>query len=40
MKDRGATGTDDDFKQIIDYLVRNFGAKPAPAKPAQPAPPK
>lgn len=34
MKDRGATGSEDDFKQIVDYLVRNFGPKPAPAKPA------
>jgi cytochrome c5 len=41
MKDRGATGSEDDFKQIVDYLVRNFGAKPAaPAKPAKPAPSK
>jgi mono/diheme cytochrome c family protein len=24
MKDRGAVGTEDDFKKIIDYLARNF----------------
>ena len=24
MKDRGAIGTDDDFKKIIDYLAKNF----------------
>jgi quinoprotein glucose dehydrogenase len=24
MRDRGAVGTEDDFKKIIDYLVKNF----------------
>jgi hypothetical protein len=24
MKDKGATGTADDFKTIVDYLARNF----------------
>jgi cytochrome c5 len=24
MKDKGAIGTDDDFKRIIDYLAKNF----------------
>jgi cytochrome c5 len=24
MKDRGAVGTDDDFKKIVDYLAKNF----------------
>jgi quinoprotein glucose dehydrogenase len=24
MKDRGAIGTDDDFKKIVDYLAKNF----------------
>jgi glucose dehydrogenase/mono/diheme cytochrome c family protein len=24
MKDRGAIGTDDDFKRIVDYLAKNF----------------
>ena len=28
MKDRGAVGTEDDFKKIIDYLARNFPPKP------------
>jgi len=27
MKDRGAVGTEDDFKKIIDYLARNFPPK-------------
>ncbi len=39
MKDRGAAGSDDDFKTVIDYLTRNFPMKPAaPAKPAGPKP--
>jgi cytochrome c553 len=24
MKDKGAVGTDDDFKRVIDYLAKNF----------------
>jgi mono/diheme cytochrome c family protein len=24
MKDKGAIGTDDDFKRIVDYLAKNF----------------
>ena len=24
MKDKGAVGTDDDFKRVIDYLARSF----------------
>jgi hypothetical protein len=24
MKAKGATGTDDDFKKVIDYLTRTF----------------
>jgi glucose dehydrogenase len=24
MKDKGAVGTDDDFKQVVDYLAKNF----------------
>jgi competence protein ComEA len=24
MKDKGAVGTDDDFRRIVDYLARNF----------------
>jgi mono/diheme cytochrome c family protein len=24
MKDKGAIGTDDDFKKVIDYLAKNF----------------
>jgi cytochrome c5 len=30
MKDRGAIGTDDDFKSIIDYLARNFPPRQRP----------
>ena len=26
MRGRGATGSDDDFKLIVDYLTKNFGA--------------
>ena len=25
MRGRGATGSDDDFKLIVDYLTKNFG---------------
>src|SRR5665213_2501466 len=36
MRGRGATGSDDDFKLIVDYLAKNFpppgAASPAPAK--------
>jgi cytochrome c5 len=38
MRDRGATGSEDDFKKIVEYLTRNFPAKPAPAKPGAPTP--
>jgi mono/diheme cytochrome c family protein len=34
MKSRGAVGTDAEMKVVTDYLVRNFGPKPAAAKPA------
>lgn len=40
MRSRGATGSDADFKTIVDYLTKNFGppgaapAKDAPASPA------
>ena len=27
MKDKGAVGTDDDFKRVIDYLARNFAPR-------------
>jgi quinoprotein glucose dehydrogenase len=27
MKDRGAIGTNDDFKKVIDYLTKNFPSK-------------
>jgi outer membrane protein assembly factor BamB len=27
MKDKGAVGTDDDFKRVIDYLARNFPSR-------------
>jgi hypothetical protein len=27
MKDKGAAGTDEDFKRVIDYLARNFPAR-------------
>jgi hypothetical protein len=27
MKDKGALGTDDDFKRVVDYLARNFPAR-------------
>ena len=43
MRGRGATGSDDDFKLIVDYLAKNFPApgtaSPAPAAPAAPAAP-
>jgi competence ComEA-like helix-hairpin-helix protein len=32
MRGRGATGSDDDFKAIVDYLTKNF---PPPAAPGQ-----
>ena len=36
MRGRGATGTDDDFKMIVDYLTKYFGVpvnvNQAPAK--------
>ena len=28
MKDKGAIGTDDDFKRIVDYLAKNFPPRP------------
>jgi mono/diheme cytochrome c family protein len=36
MKDRGAEMNADEHKTIVDYLVRNFGPKPAAPKPAKP----
>ena len=36
----GATGTDDEFQAILDYVTKNYGLDtPAPAPPASPAPP-
>jgi cytochrome c5 len=29
MKERGATGTDGDFKRIVDYLAKNFPPRPS-----------
>jgi len=26
MKDKGAVGSDDDFKRVLDYLAKNFPA--------------
>ena len=43
MRGRGATGSDDDFKLIVDYLAKNFpapgAASPAPEELAAPAAP-
>ena len=37
MRGRGAAGSDDDFKLIVDYLTKNFAP---PAAPHPPPPPK
>ena len=28
MKDKGAVGTDEDFRRVIDYLAKNFPPRP------------
>ena len=37
MRGRGATGSDDDFKAIVDYLAKNFPAAAGQAPAAAPA---